>query len=301
MNHRLTYNFEAQNNLSLRMKHDYEFYDINSVFDTIVRSYNQRIINNSSENIEQYAVKDEVSMSWFNSNVARSKNLHFTYRYRQEQDFLQTVLDSISGNIFYYSNKVFDKNKIHTVKAGGKKGIYLGSAYHRLDIGGEINYRLNKYSTVFNGQNASANNNMWEPIFNLNFLPRNFFIKEIANQIKWNHLTFRIGADEISQQSITTNTFKVRGYGDKITWNFDFEYAFYNINQDKFSVPDCNLSIKYDVSDKLSFSLQGRSLLTLFELNNYNFGNTLSDGNTLTQVRTDNNLGYLILFTSIKF
>lgn len=302
MSHSLKYNFEAQNNLILAMKHNYQFYDINSLYDTIVRSYNNRIINdNGGKNIEQYSIKDEVSLSWFNSNVARSKNINFVYRYSQEQDFLQSVLDSISNNIFYYSNRVFDKKETHTIRTGAKKGIYIGSSYHRLDIGAGLNYMSSKYSTIFNNQNARANNNMWEPSFRLSFLPRKFFIKEITNNVKWNHRTFKINGDDITQQSIITNTFMVKGHGDKINWKFDFEYMFYNINQDKFNVPDCNLSFKYDVSDKLSFSLEGRSLLTLLELNNYNFANTLSDGNTLTQIRTANNLGYLILYTSFKF
>lgn len=301
MFHSLTYNFEAQNNLRLGMGHSYQFYDINALFDTIVKSYNHKIINERGKNLDQFSVKDEVSLSWFNSNVARSKNIHFTYRYSQEQDFLQSVLDSISDNVFYYSNKVFDKNRTHTISAGGKKGIYLGPAYHRLDIGAGLNFMANRYSTIFNDQSARAKNNMWEPAFNLSFLPRRFFMKEITNQIKWNHLIFSIDGDKVTQQSVTTNTFTVKGHGDKINWNFDFEYMFYNIDRDKFSVPDCNLSFKYDVSDTLSFSLVGRSLLTLFQLNNYNFANTLSNGNTLTRIRTDNNLGYLIFYTSFRF
>ncbi len=301
MYHSLTYNFEAQNNLILRVRRNYRFYDINALYDTIVRSYNHRIISNSDKNIEQYSTKNEISLSWFNSNVARSKNLNFVYRYSEEKNFLQSVLDSVSDNVFYYSNRVFDKNKTHTINTSAKKGIYIGSAYHRLDIGGGLNYRSNNYSTIFNGQHARANNNMWEPAFNLNFLPRKFFIKEIANQFKWNHLIFKIDGDKVTQQSIATNTFIVKGHGNKINWKLDFEYMFYDLDEDRFNVPDCNLSFKYDVSDTLSFSVEGRSLLTLFELNNYNFANTLSDGNTLTQIRTANNLGYLILYTTIKF
>ncbi|PTX59835.1 carboxypeptidase-like protein [Kordia periserrulae] len=302
MSHFLKYNFEAQNNLIIRVKHNYEFYQLNALYDTIVRNFNNRIVNeNGNENLERFSVKDEVSLSWFNSNVARSKNINFEYRYTQEQDFLQSVLDSISDNIFYYSNSVFDKKQAHTIRAGAKKGVYLGSSYHRLDIGGGFNFRASRYTTRFNSQNARANSNLWEPSFKVSFLPRKFFIKEISNNIKWNNLTFKINGDDITKQSITTNTFMVKGHSDKINWQFDFDYTFYDINDDRFNVPDCNLSLKYDVSDKLSFSLEGRSLLTLFELNNFNFANTLSEGNTLTQVRTENNLGYLILYTSFKF
>lgn len=297
----LTYNFEPQNNLILRLNRSYRFYDVNSLFDTIVRSYNQRLINNPDENLDRYSVKEEIALSWINSNVARSKNIRIEYRFTQEQNFLESVLDSISNNVFYYSNKVFDKNKSHSVIVEGKKGIYLGSAYHRLDIGGGLNYLGNKYSTLFNSQSTRANITVWEPKFFLNFLPRKYFIKEMTNEIKWNHFNYKIGQDEITEQSIITNTFTVRGHEEKINWKFDFEHRFYDVDGDRFSVPDCNLSFLYDVTDKLSFSLVGKSLLTLFQLNNYNFASTLSNGNTFTQTRTDNNLGYLILYTSFKF
>lgn len=93
----------------------------------------------------------------------------------------------------------------------------------------------------------------------------------------------------------------VRGHGNKVNWKIDFEYKFYDINQDKFSVPDSNISFKYELSDKISITLVGRSILTLLDLNNYNFVNTISDGNTLMQSKTDNNLGYLMLYTSFEF
>lgn len=301
MFHSLTYNFEAQKKLNLGVERSYKFYDLSLLYDTIVRNYNHKIINNSELNIEQYGVRDEVSLSWYTNNVARSKKFDIVYRYNKEKDFLQSVLDSISENVFYYSNKIFDKKETHTFSAGGKKGVYMGSAYHRLDIGGAVNYLQNHYPTILNDQFTRASNVMWEPAFNLNFLPRKFFIKEIYNQLKWSHLVFKIGGDKITEQSITTNTFAVKGHGEKINWKVDFEYLFYKVNEDAFNVPDSNFTFKYDISEKLSFSLTGRSLLTLFHLNNYNSVNTISYGNTLTQIRTGNNLGYLIFYASYKF
>lgn len=300
MFHSFTYNFEQQNNLNISMNHSYRFYNLNVLFDTIIETYNQIIINDR-ENIDQYSTNNEISVSWFNNNVARSKSNHFVYRYNREQDFLQSVLDSISNNIFYYSNRIFDKKETHSISSGYRKGFYLGKAYHLFNIGGGFDYTSNNYSSAVDDRPAQAKSNSWNPSLNLDFLPRNFFVKEITNKVNWNHLAFWLDDKKINSQSVITNTFTVKGHGDKTTWNVNFIYNQYNIEQGKFSVPDFHFFYKYDVSDTLSFSLVGQSLLTLLNLNNYNFVNTLSDGNTITQTRTTNNLGYFVLCASLKF
>lgn len=300
MSHRLTYNFEAQNNLILELHRGNRFYHLNSLFDTIVRSYNHQIINHEV-NIDGYSVMDEVSLSWFNTNVARSKRFHFAYEFRREQDFLQSILESVTNNVFYYANGVFDIRNTHMFNAGANKGFYFGSAYHRFDVGGDMNYTANYYPTIVNNLPARASSSSWAPTFNLGLRPRNFFVREMNSRLNWNYYTFNIDGEEVTRQSVLTKTLTVEGSRGKIDWEFEFEYQFYDVGQEKFSVPDSNLSIKYNYSDKLAFSLVGRSLLTLFELNNYNFVDTFSDGNTITQIATSNNLGYLLFNISYKF
>lgn len=300
MSHRITYNFKAQNNLILELKRNNRFYNLNSLYDTLRRSYNHRLVNKNN-NIGGYSVSDEVSLSWFNTNVARSKRFHFIYEYSREKDFMQSVLDSISDNVFYYANRVFDLKETHNFSTGANKGFYFGSEYHRFDIGGDVNFALNNYPTIINNQYTQASSNSWKPSFNLGLRPRGFFVREMNNRINWNYLVFRIDGEEVTRQSVLTNTFTLEGSEDDLDWEIHFEYRFYEIAQEKFNVPDINLALKYDLSDKIAFSLTGRSLLTLFQLNNYNFVNTFSDGNTLTQTTTNNNLGYLLFNTSFKF
>ncbi|NME72718.1 carboxypeptidase-like regulatory domain-containing protein [Flammeovirga aprica] len=299
MHHSLTYNFETQNTLGISAGRDYRFYNLHVLFDTMMRSYNQIIINNR-DYVNQYATRDEASLSWFNNNVARSKSNHIIYRYTREQDFLQNVLDSISNNVFYYSNQVFDKKETHSLSSGYQKGFYIGKSYHLLKLDGKLDYTYNNYTTSVNSVNTPSRSDAWVPSLNISFLPRSFFIKEVSNELNYNHMIFWLNNEEINRQSVITNTFSVRGHGNKTTWNVNFIFTKYSIENTEFNVPDLHLSYKYDLSDRLSFSLVGQSLLTLFKLNNYNYVNTISSGNTLTQIATNNNLGYLLLTTSIK-
>ena len=301
MSHSLTYNIESQNKLGLGYSHNYKFYNLNSLYDTIVKDYNHIIINQNESNLEKFSTNDELALSWFNNNVARSKSLHIIYRYNRKQDFLQSVLDSISNNRFFYSNRIFDNKQTHTLNTGAKKGFYLGKVYHRLTIGGNFNLKYSSYPTIVNNVEALAEVNSWNPEAKITFAPRNFFMSEMGNRFEWSELSFNLDGKETNKQSVFTNTFSIKGFGDKVSWNLDFIYSKYNTNDEIFDVPDTHLEFKYDLSEKLSFSIRGQSLLTLFNLNNYSFINTVSDGNTVIQTKTSNNLGYLILYTSIKF
>jgi len=296
----LTYNFAQQSNLILEVKRDYRFFDLNLLLDTIIRSYNQQIFNDSRQ-ANRLSTREDISLGWYHSNAAKSNTSHITYRIRKDSDFLQSTLDSITDNVFYYSNRVFDRQFTHYLDAGGKKGFYLGKAYHRFELGGNLNVNIDRYSTLINNLPVQAHTTTWNPSLHLGLAPRHFFIKEINNNLDWNYLQFKLGGEEVSDQSVITDRLSLKGHGRKTDWRFEFEYRFYNVNSTRFNVPDCNLSMKYELTEHFGISLAGRSLLTLLNLNNYNFVNTLSDGNTLIRTTTANNLGYLILQTSLKF
>jgi hypothetical protein len=295
----VTYNFEPQNNLTLTLNRNYLFFDINTLYDTLLQTYNSKIIN-YPESINQLSAKEELSLNWFNTNTPRAKMTYFIYRLSREKNFLQTVLQAVSDNTFYYYNRVFDKKYTHTINAKSKKSFYLAPTYHRLDISGELMYVLDSYKTIINEKNVQAGSVSWQPTFAIGFVPRNFFIKEITGRVQWHYFTFNIDNEEVSRQSVLTNTLSFESVLKKIEWKLDFEYLLYNINQTKFNVPDCNLTFKYSISDKLSISARGKSLLTLCRLNNYAFVNTLSQGNIVTQISTNNNLGYLLFYLNIR-
>ncbi len=300
MQPQLTYNFAQQNNLSLEFERDYKFFDVNQFLDTIVRSYNYKIINNRNIS-DRFSKKEDIALSWFNNNVPRGRSHHIIYRYTLEHDFLQNILDSVSDNTLYYSNKFFDRSQSHSLNTGFIKTFYIGSAYNIFQVGGYLNYTRNKYDTQLQKEYTQLKSDLWEPSIKLALRPRKFFIKEINNLTTWSFLSYRISDKKISQQRTTTNMLTAKGHSKKTTWTVDLDYTVYNVDGDKFNIFDSNFSFKYDLSNSLSLSLIGKSLLTLFEISNYNFVTTLSDGNTVTQQRTANNLGYLMLYTSFKF
>ncbi|WP_268224675.1 carboxypeptidase-like regulatory domain-containing protein [Sinomicrobium oceani] len=300
MKHKLTYNFEAQNNMNLEVDRGYKFFDLNVLYDTIVQTYNQRIINTTDHTL-RFAAKEAIALSWYNTNVARARTMNLGYELSREHHFMQSVLDSVSDNVFYYSNSIFDDKYTHKMKAGGKKSLYLGTAYHRLDIGGKLDYAISKYTTVLNERLVNTRVHSWSPALDLGLTPRKFFIKEIKNTTQLNLFDYQIEGEPEIRQSVLTNTTTIEGVHHKLKWVLDFLYRFYHVREERFNYSDGNLSLKYDLSENISLAVSGRSVLTLFGLNNYNFANTTSEGNIVTQVMTRNNLGYLLFYTSFKF
>jgi hypothetical protein len=218
---RLTYNFETQNNLILSWKRNYRFFNLNSLYDTIVRAFNVRVINDQVS-IEDYTTSNVTSLEWNNNNVARNKQINFKYEFTRDQNVLLTVLDSISNNTFFYANQVFESRNTHLVDLSGRKGFYFSPSYHLIYFGADLYLRREDYPTITNLENVEAKSMTWEPALNLTFRPRGFLIREASNQLKWNNYTFSIDEEEVNSQSILTNILTVEGTQKKIDWEFDF-------------------------------------------------------------------------------
>ncbi len=298
MSHSLIHNFEAQNNLLFGFTRNYRFFDLHSLFDTVIQTYNLKIISPTPIQYD-FSVKEDASVSWFNSNAAKAKMIYFTYNLTNERNSLQRIFDSVSANTFYYSNRVFAQNRTHTVNAGGRKNFYIGRAYHRFDIGAGIKFTFNNYETFVNHA-VKASNTSWEPVITWGLTPRNSILKTITGRSQWKQQYFNIDKENINKQTVFTNQLSIESLIKKIFWKIEYNHLFYKLPGRQFHVPDCDLSFKYELSEKIAFSLSGRSLLSLFELNNYNFVNIISDGNTLSQVITNNNLGYFLFIMSLK-
>jgi len=297
---RFVYDVDVHENIRLQADRGYSFYNLNALFDTVLRRYNQRIVT-APDLVHRQSLRDEVSAGWSKINGKRGVITRFEYAFRNEKRFMQSILDSISGNVFHYSNRIFHKRRTHTVNGGMDKTFYLGSAYHRLSISGDLHYTASRYPTFLNGRPARAAMDAWHPTVGLDFLPRNFFVRELAHRVGWDHFVFLMDGERITRQTVLANRFSMRGHGRKTDWRFHFEHYRYDVQGgDRFGFPDCSFSVKFEASDSVLLSVDSRALMTLFEWNSYSSVSTRFDGNTLSQTSIDNNLGYLLFGVSLK-
>lgn len=298
-NNRLTYNFQPQNNLMLTFDRSYSFFDINSLYNTIIQSYNNRIFN-SFPHLDNFSSTNQATIGWFNNQASKNRNFIIEYKFKQEKNSMQTILDSISDQRFYYSTRIFDDNHNHSFHLGGNKSYYIGEAYHRLTLGTNLKLTKSKYNTLVEKEFSDVSVTTWNPEIHLGFLPRNSFVKEIKNTAALNQQIFRINNAEITTQKTFYNTAFIRGHSNKFEWNLDLIYTHYITSNTNFGVPDLSLFIKYDFTDKISTSISGHSLFSLFEVNNFNSVYTQNEGNILSRTITKDNLGYLLFNVSYK-
>ncbi len=296
---RLTYYFEPQNELSLRYNRDFRFHELRSMYNHVMASYNLQT-HSSFLDLGEFATTNQTSLTWEYNNVPKNQYLKLSYGFKRELNAMQHVLDSIQTTTFYYSNQLFDKNDFHTADLVYSKGVYLGSAYHYLRGAINLKYTTHRYASLIDQIEVMNAVNRWVPSLNVNFKPREWFFKDIESRIEWDNSFFKMDGNEVNHQKVFTNTWTLRGHDQKIDWQMEFVYQLYNVYAQRFNVPDLHLSLKYDVRENLAFTLSGRSLLTLFDLNRYNYVNTQTDGNTLRQTTTKNNLGYLMVNVSLK-
>ena len=157
-----------------------------------------------------------------------------------------------------------------------------------------------KYNTKVNNAFSKVDITTWNPEIHLGFLPRNSFVKEFKNTTALNQQIFRINHAKITTQRTFNNTFSIRGHDRKIEWNLDLIYNHYNTKDTNFGVPDLGMFLKYDFSEKISFSVNGESMLSLFKLNNFNSLHIQSDGNIISRTTNTDNLGYLLFNIHLK-
>ena len=298
-NNRLTYNFQPQNNLVLTFDRSYSLFDINSMYDTIIQSYNNRTINSFSH-LNNFSHTNQASIGWYFNQVPKNRSFLAEYKFKQERNFMQTVLASISDKTFYYSNQIFNDSYKHHLNFGFNKSFYIGESYHRLTVGTNLKVMKSKYNTKVNNAFSKVDITTWNPEIHIGFLPRNSFVKEIKNTSAWNQQIFRINHAKITTQRTFNNTFSIRGHDRKVEWNLDLIYNHYNTKDTNFGVLDLGVFLKYDFNDKISTSISGHSLFSLFELNNFNSVYTQNEGNILSKTLTKDNLGYLLFNVSYK-
>lgn len=298
----VTYNFNSSDNISAKYQRNLSQYDLNSCYDTIVQSYNFKILN-SPANKYNIAVSNNFDIGYHYSNIARSISYFINYNYLSDKNFIQSIFDTAINNIFYFSNKNLENKKTNTINLGGQKGFYIAPKYHKLTFKTNLSYTSGLFSTNANYQTQNYNNKSLQGSFEIWFEPQSFFIKEIKIGTNISQQNLFLNNASINKQTIVNNFLALSSNQKNVEWKITFENDFFKTATNKFWTPNCNLQFRYKKTEKLSFSLAGKSLLNLFKISSNNNAaiNNLYNGNLITQKVYTNRIGYLIFNVIYKF
>lgn len=277
-------------------------YDLNSSYDTTIQSYNFRTIN---ADINKYTISQtsNIEAGYHYSNIAKAKAAYITYNYQTDRNTIQSIYDTAVNNIFFYRNIVVDRKRSSTFSAGLSKGFYITKQYHKLDIGGNLSYTNDAFPTIVNHQTQQYQIQKIAGNIELGFIPQSFFIKEITLGSKLSYQHLLLDGDLINKQSDINHYISFSSSNKKTDWKLTLEETWFKSAGISFHVPNCNFSVRYKQSEKLSFGLNGKSIFNVIGLNhNPNTSlSTYSEGNLITQTINTYRIGYILLNIIYKF
>lgn len=297
-----TYKINPKSTLILNYERNEKLFDLNYSFDTIIKSYNYKILNNI-ENKNIVTINNGLDIGYYYLNVAKSKSCFVKYSLEVDGNFIQNNYDTTISNVYYYENKILSNRKGNTINIGSSKGFYLTKKYHKLSFKANIAYIKETYPVVTNNIVQDFFKKQILGSFDIVLLLQGHNIKEIKIGANMAEENLFANSKSIFSLSSITNNILIAGGKRKIEWQLNFENILYKTITSKFNVPNINLSILYKKTDKLSFGILGKSLFDLFKINTKNNSsvNTYNDGSLLTQIINSSRIGYLMFNTTYKF
>lgn len=298
----LTYKFNYRTNIVLRYDRELSVFDLNSSYDTLLQSYNYKILNAP---LNQYNISrgNNFNAGYYYSNVARAKAAYASYAYTSNSNYVQPVFDTLAGTIFFYRNRIVDHNRIHSINIGGRKGFYLAPRYNKLDLGTNLSWTSNEFPAVIGGQVQRYRNQTAQGNIDIGFLPQGRSITEARLGTSGLVQDLSLGGRSINRQYSIKNYFFLSGKKGRTEWKTTLEDTYYSTPGATFHIPGFDLLLRYQRNERLLLSLSGKALFNVFGLtgNNNSSVNTFSDGRLVTQTITTSRIGYLMLNIIYKF
>ncbi len=298
-----TYKFNPSENITAKYNRNISQHDLSNCYDTIVQSYNYKILN-SALNKYNFTTSNNVGIGYYYSNIAKSKSYFIDCNYTFDKKIINSIFDTISNNVFYYSNKILDSKKTTSVNIGTSKGFYFTPKYHKLSFSIDLSYSNAQFPTIINSQKQDCNNKSLQESLEITFNPKAFFLTEIVLGTALSQQKLLINKQAINNLFIANNYISFASTQKNIEWKLYIATTSFKTETDKIKTPNCNVSVRYKATEKLSFAIVGKSLFGLLHIpasNNNASINTFTDGNLITQTVNNNRIGYLILNTIYKF
>ncbi len=298
----LRYRFNRNSNISFGIDQSNSITDFSNTIDSIVLSYNNRLISNERIKFNLTHSKS-YDLGYNYSNIAQSKSFYISVKYLTDKNYLNTTFDSLKNNIFYYSNHIINKRKDVNFKMGGSKGIYFSPLNHRLDFSASLMLQRSHFPAELNGTFSNYKNEMLSYNFKAQFAPKSFFLSAINIVFIKSYQNMYLEHEKINSNRTSSMLAELEANFSKWENRAVFGYDMVTSDAINFNTPRLDVSSRFKLSSKLSIYLKGKSLLNLFNLNSspYTSFSSSSDGNLINQVFNRYRMMYIISGLSYKF
>jgi hypothetical protein len=297
-----SYNFNSTRSISVRYNQLQQQQDISNVHDTIVQAVNQVLLN-ERQSVNNLSINKNFAVGFYHSNIAKSNSYYLSYNFRTDKNGIYPIFDTIIGNTFYFNNLVLSNRQSDSYNIGASKGFYFTNKYHKIQFRARSSYVISGFPTIIDKQEQNYQSKKVLINADVTLNHKRIFIKEIVAGVNISRQSLRLNTQEINSQKTIVTYIGLSSIGKKIEWKTYFENAIYATEFTKFNILNLNFSIIYKRNDKLSFSLNGKSVLDLFNINaGRNIGLDISsDGNIVNQTINNNRISYIMAKVFYKF
>lgn len=295
------YHFNSNSDIGISYFRNTELYDLYKCADTIQTAFNNRTINkyNLSENI---TIQNNIELSYYYSNISKSKSFSFISSYNIKENPVITLFDSFQNNVFYYINTISNNQKNFSIESRFSKGYYISKKYDKIIGTISSNFKNFKTPLVISNNDTNSIINNYGYSTSLGFESKSKNVPSIyysfSNNIQFNYLDNNL----VNKNTIYTHSVDINKKLEKFDVSIIVGSQLNKNNDFNFSTPFCNLKLNCNLTKKLTFFIKGKYLFHLFNLPNTNYTNfsTNFDGNFVYTTYNNYNLNYLIAGLTFK-
>jgi len=299
----LFYKLNQNITINTSINNRYSFNTLDRTLDTLIQSFNMRIIS-PGENKNILSNSKDLKIGYSYNNISTSFSYNLALSLSRSYDYLERVFDRIEENTFYYNIVSFKEKKDKRITLGTTKGIYFSENFHKIIIKPQLSFVNSQGPAIVNSEYVNYSNTSKSVNLGFSFLPQNWFFEELSTSSSIQRSSANFNSILFNKQTTITNSININFHeDDHYDFGFSFKSEIFKTQTTNYQNIDFDWNGKYYLRKNLSLFITGKSLLNLFNITKANIGNysvQTQDGLKTEVIRTSI-LGYMLFGINLKF
>ncbi len=295
------YRTDERNRFSVNYSKSNELIDLDTNIDTLIVSFNNRLINKNSTSYNISSFED-VKVSYNYSSIIKTQSFSASYTFSKERNYLQPFFDREENNIFYYSNRLVPKSTIQNYSVRAGKGFYFSEKYHMLKISPGFKLQTRQFPTYLPEKaQFRTTNTIFE--LGLNLQPKKFFLNQLLFKSQIGAQNLYLNDESINNSKNLRFYFVFSKKNDAFEFNLKIGKNYQKTEDYNFQTPILNFNSTVEITDRFGLFSKGQYLFHLLNFPNTEFTafQTSSNGNLIYNNFHKSNLNYFIVGAFYKF
>jgi hypothetical protein len=269
--------------------------DLVNDIDTLLISFNQRLISNQPV-YNTVSSNTNWQAGYYYSNLTRLQNVSVSYSFGRNDNYLESVFETIQNNVFFYKNLLVDKRNWQQFNTNAGKGFYFSPSYHKIYFTVGVDIEKNSFQTIVNSSAADFTTKSFQYSGSIRLEPQNWYLSQIMFNAKLENAKLFLEKENINTQKNVRFTGEVSRKQDKFDFALTAGYTVFKNKETDFSQPILNFKTTVQLSNVWQLYVKGQNLFHLFNIAGTSFTglDIQSEGNFVNQSINRYNMNFLI-------